>query len=179
MPSLFNNEDNDKLKRKKLLKELLQAQENETRCNDNFYKQEKEKLIEGVKTELREKLKELCRIKEKLVQLKMQLENISRTVQISNTSIFSSDEFSKLQKQLQERNQQVSKVIEYQIVEKQEQLDNLLAVATVIPSAQEKITLIQEEIKALREELTKVEKTEHQAQILQPTYGIAGSSRTN
>jgi len=47
-----------------------------------------------------------------------------------------------------------------------------------IPASQEKIILIQEEIKALQEELAKMERTEQQLQVLQKEpLGIPGSSK--
>jgi len=88
-------------------------------------------------------------------------------------------EINQLQKQLQAKTQQVSTVLEYQIAEKQEQLTNLMATLSLVSENQEKINLIQEEIKTLREELAKAERVEQQAQILHKPYGTPGSSKNN
>jgi len=50
----------------------------------------------------------------------------------------------------------------------------------LVPTNQEKIFLIQEEIKILQAQLEEIESPEKQAQILQPTnqpYGIPSSSK--
>lgn len=93
----FGVEENNERVQQDILERILKLQENEVRFNaDDSYKQEREGLIKkivensegAVDENLKKELEELCRIKEKITKLELELWSIDRNVQIINQGIY-------------------------------------------------------------------------------------------